>query len=70
MIKTEEITINDKKYMKTYSTTGYYIQRDGQLYAEAIDPFDSSREYTETSEKIPEQEISAEAIRIITGGTS
>ena len=48
MIQTENITINRRQLTRTYSDGGYYIQRDGVQYAEAIDPLDSGRTYTET----------------------
>lgn len=48
MIKTEIITINNKEYKRTYSDENFYIQRDGEIYAEAIDPINRNREYTET----------------------
>lgn len=38
MIQTEIITINDRPLTRTYSDGGYYIQRDGVRYTEAIDP--------------------------------
>lgn len=37
MIKTETIVINGNKYLRTYSTTGKYVVRDGIKYSEAID---------------------------------
>ena len=46
-------TYQDDKFIRTYSDEGYYIERDGVLYIEAIDPYGSEREYSETSEKIP-----------------
>lgn len=50
MIQVETLTIRRKKYIKTYSDAGYYIERDGVLYAEAVDPikFKDERVYTET----------------------
>ncbi len=48
MICTENITINNKEYVHTYSDT-YTIERDGVEYDEAIDPVDSGRVYVETS---------------------
>lgn len=48
MIISETIKLNDVNYTKTYSDTGYYIERNGINYAEAIDPLGSGREYTET----------------------
>lgn len=52
MIKTEIVTIRGKEYSRTYSDSGYMIERDGVQYSEAIDPANSDRVYTETSIKI------------------
>lgn len=52
MIHTENITINGRQLTRTYSDGGYYIQRDGVRYAEAIDPAELGRTYTETDEAI------------------
>lgn len=52
MIKTETIEINGTKYQHTYSDSGYYIERDGIQYADAVDPLDSGRVYMETDQKI------------------
>jgi len=41
---------------RTYSSEGMYIERDGVLYEEAIDPEDSNRAYTETDILIPHEE--------------
>ena len=61
MIKTEEMKINEKTFVKTYSDAGVMIERDGARYSEAIDPAEFDRKYTETDEpiEIPE-EISEE----------
>ena len=69
MIKTQEIEINGRKLIRTYSDTGYMIEnQQGVKYSEAVDPENSGRTYTETDEKIPEMEIDAqEALDIITG---
>lgn len=56
MIKIETVTINDKEYQRTYSDEGYMIERDGVKYSEAIDPLNSGRVYTETTEKIEVEE--------------
>lgn len=66
MTQTENITINGRELTRTYSDGGYYIQRDGVQYAEAIDPADSGRTYTETdapmeSEPMTETEKKAAA---------
>ena len=37
---------------RTYSDKGMMIERDGVLYAEAIDPAELGRTYTETDEPI------------------
>jgi hypothetical protein len=50
MIKTEEIIINGKLFVRTYSDSGYLVERDGVRYSEAIDPVEFGRTYTETDE--------------------
>lgn len=58
MIIREETTMKwiDGTYLiRTYSDAGYYIEREGVKYTEAIDPAKFERLYTETDEKIPEQ---------------
>lgn len=52
MIITENITIKDKAFVKTYSDNGMMIERDGVRYSEAIDPAAFGRQYTETDEPI------------------
>ena len=74
MIQTENIIINGRHLTSTYSDSGYYIQRDGVRYAEAIDPEDSGRTYTETDVPIEgaattEMEEKAAAYDILTGVT-
>ena len=54
MIKTETLTINGVDYQYTYSDSGYLIERDGVQYADAVDPIDSNRTYTETNIKLEE----------------
>lgn len=57
------------KLYRSYSDEGFYIERDGEMYEEAIDPDGVNRTYTETDELIPVEELSAEeALAIITGG--
>ena len=53
MIQRELITIHGRQLVRTYSDAGYYIERGGARYAEAVDPVDSGRTYTETDEPIP-----------------
>ena len=74
MIQAENITINGRPLTRTYSDSGHYIQRDGVQYAEAIDPADSGRTYTETDVPIAgtamtETEEKAAAYDILTGVT-
>ena len=71
MIQTEIFENNGRKLMRTYSDTGHMIRQDGTgvVYSEAIDPVESGRTYTETDEKVPDRELTAEeALDIITGG--
>lgn len=48
MIITEQLTINNRQFTKTYSDSGFYIEHDGAQYSEAIDPAEFGRTYTET----------------------
>ena len=50
MLITETVTIKDEKFIKNYSDAGMYIERNGVLYEEAIDPIEFAEEriYTET----------------------
>jgi hypothetical protein len=56
MIVTEELKINDSFFLKTYSNEGFFIERDGVKYIDAVDPQFLGREYIETTEKIPAEE--------------
>lgn len=56
MIVKENIEIGGRVFVKTYSDGGYYIERDGEKYSEAIDPSGILREYTETDEPISSTE--------------
>ena len=48
MILREELIINGRQFVKTYSSKGLMIERDGVQYGEAIDPAEFNREYKET----------------------
>ena len=52
MIVTEIINIDGRELTRAYSDAGYYIEREGALYGEAVDPINSVREYTETDQPI------------------
>ena len=73
MIVKENIEIGGKDFVKQYSDGGFYIERDGAKYAEAIDPEDIERTYTETDEPIEtegeqtEAEQKAKAYDYLTG---
>ena len=51
MIIKEQLIINKKAFIKTYSDKNLRVVRDGIEYDEAIDPVDSKREYTESTNK-------------------
>ena len=70
MIKTENLTINGKAFVRTYSDAGYLVERDGIRYGEAIDPAEFGRTYTETDEQaevMTETEEKAKAYDILMG---
>ena len=52
MINTENLTINNRAFVRTYSDSGFLVERDGVRYSEAIDPAEFNRQYTETDEPI------------------
>ena len=72
MIKTENLTINNRAFVRTYSDSGFMVERDGVRYSEAIDPAEFNRQYTETDEPVDVVELSeteekARAYDILTG---
>ena len=72
MIVKENIEIGGKDFVKQYSDGGFYIERDGGKYSEAIDPADIPREYTETDKPVEGEGASdivqkAEAFDYLTG---
>ena len=58
MIIQENITINNKQFVKTYSDDEFYIKKKGtdEVYVEAIDLPTSNFEYVETEDKIKKPE--------------
>lgn len=72
MIRTEELKINGKAFVRTTSDAGRYVVRDGFSYEEAIDPAELGREYTEgeliPTVKLSEIEEKAAAYDILMGG--
>lgn len=72
MIVTETLTIDGRQFVKTYSDSGYMVERNGVRYSEAVDPAEFGRVYTETDEPIEstsEDLPAEEALNIIMGGT-
>ena len=61
MIITENLTINNREFIKTYSDLGMMVERDGVRYSEAIDPAEFGRKYIETDEPIEKEELEEEA---------
>lgn len=58
MIKTENLTINNRAFVRTYSDSAFMVERDGVRYSEAIDPAELGRTYTETDEPVDVVELS------------
>ena len=52
MIVKENLEIGGRAFVKQYSDSGFYIERDGGKYSEAIDPAEFGRIYTETDKPI------------------
>lgn len=72
MIKTENITIDEKVFVRTWSDKAVKIH--GGMpeadYDEAVDPIESGRTYTETDIPIDVDDATAEEIvNILTGET-
>lgn len=55
MIITENVTIRNRDFIRTYSDENRYVVRDGVSYSEAIDPIGTNRVYTE-GEIMPDAE--------------
>ena len=60
MIIKENLTINGRDFVKTYSDAGMMVERDGVRYSEAIDPAEFGRQYIETDEPIEKEEEGGE----------
>lgn len=54
--------------VRTYSSLGRKIMRDGVAYDEAIDPSDAGRTYTEAD--TPTELTAEQALEILTGGAA
>lgn len=67
MTRSDGVVLN-----RTYSDSGFMIERDGVRYSDAIDPAELNRIYTETDEPVEKEERSeieqkAQAYDILTG---
>lgn len=70
MIKTENVTINGKAFVRTYSDRGMLIHggMPESDYAEALDPAELGRTYTETETPIEEETDAEQILSILLGG--
>lgn len=67
MIVQERYIEGGRALIRTVSDSGRYVMRDGIAYAEAIDPAETGRVYTE-GDIMPDDEADlAEAARILLG---
>ena len=74
-IITEHYEINGRKFIRTYSDAGREVVRDGIAYAEANDPAEFGRTYTEgdllpTDDGTETNSDAEEIVNILTGGAS
>lgn len=77
MIKTENIYVNGRAFVRTYSDANRMIRQDstGNIYSEAVDPLNSGRTYTETDtpieqtedDRVAQLEEDSAALKIILG---
>lgn len=70
MIRTETITIGQRTFIRTYSDRGMMIHGGSPVadYAEALDPAELGREYTETDIPIEGETNAEEILNILLGG--
>ena len=73
MIITENVTIRNRDFVRTYSDENRFVVRDGVSYSEAIDPIGTNRVYTEgeimpdAEPDMTETEAKAKAYDILVG---
>jgi hypothetical protein len=56
MIVKENLMINKRDFIRTYSDKGMMVERDEVMYSEAVDPAEFGREYIETDIPIEGEE--------------
>lgn len=66
MIVSEVYTVRSDgvTLIRTYSDIGMKIERDGQIYDEAIDPEGSGRVYVETDQPIEEEIVDEDSSEV------
>lgn len=64
MIVQEHFDVNGRDFIRTYSDANRYVVRDGESYAEACDPAELGRVYTE-GDLLPPEEIAAQAREVL-----
>ena len=72
MIKTENVTIGGKQFIRTYSDKGMMIHGGSPEadYSEALDPAELGRTYTETTTPIEGETSAEDILNILTGETA
>ena len=70
MIRTETVTIGQRTFIRTYSDKGMMIHGGSPVadYAEALDPAELGRTYTETDIPIESEGTAEEILNILLGG--
>lgn len=70
MIQTEQIIIDGRALIRTYSDTLHRIIQNGTgiTYDEAIDPAEMGRTYMESDDMIEDELTDSEALRMLLGG--
>ena len=56
MIQAELIMVDGRQLRRTWSDAGCMIERDGEMYSEAVDPANTNRTYVETYVHIEAEE--------------
>ncbi|MBR3237081.1 MAG: hypothetical protein IKF99_15850 [Oscillospiraceae bacterium] len=64
MIVQEHFDVEGRDFIRTYSDANRYVVRDGESYAEACDPAEFGRMYTE-GDPLPLEEIAAQAGEVL-----
>ena len=64
MIVQEHFDVEGRDFIRTYSNANRYVVRDGESYAEACDPAEFGRVYTE-GDPLPPEEIAAQAEEVL-----